>query len=312
MQDKEENISKKEPIKRSIDIIRFPKNGSVVDVNSLLRKYDEDESELHKMRYRIEQGIQSGSAEFVCYYCEQPVKLISFMAGVRIFYFQHVRNSGTCPVKCKKSRLSEARIRALQFKGAQESREHRELKESIGNHLRMDKAVLDVRVESVHRHCNNRRRWRRPDIFARLSDKEIVIEIQRSRTFLSTVVGRENYYRENNIYLLWVFVSFSTEKSGQTFIEKDICYNHLYNIFVFDDEAQRISRELSELVLACYHKKFYLDGGVIRSYWEKDFIGIHDLIYDTNHNVYYYDSEKEKQILEHSLSSSKNNPSSTT
>lgn len=101
------------------------------------------------------------------------------------------------------------------------------------------------------------------------------------------------------------------KKNGQTFIEKDICYNHLYNIFVFDDEAQRISRELSELVLACYHKKFCLDGGVIWSYWEKDFIGIHDLIYDTNHNVYYYDSEKEKQSLEHSLLATKNNPSST-
>ena len=113
---------------------------------------------------RFEQGIQAGKAECVCFYCGQPVKLICRTKGKKLF-FQHVRSSNKCDKKNDRERPSEGQIRANKYRGAKESREHKEMKIMIAEYAKKSRDVHDVRIECVHkRHRNNLRRWRKADV----------------------------------------------------------------------------------------------------------------------------------------------------
>ena len=125
----------------------------------------------------------------------------------------------------------------------------------------------------------------------------MAIEFQRRQIFISTIVGRENYYRENNIYLIWILPTFSIEDELQTFTEKDISYNHLHNVFVFDTEAQQMSKKSNELFLTCYFRIFTFTNCSITSHWEKKQVSLTDLTFDHKLGVFYHDSEKERQAL---------------
>ena len=50
--------------------------------------------------------------------------------------------------------------------------------------------------------------WKKPDISASYKNINIVFEIQLSTTFLSVIVDREYFYKDNQTYILWVFKNF--------------------------------------------------------------------------------------------------------
>jgi hypothetical protein len=284
-------------INRTIDQITFPKRDFTTDTDSFFESYDGNEAGLFRMRYKIEQGIQAKDYECLCSYCNQPVKLIYSARQVKGLYFQHLRNSGDCPVKLHKNSAGERRIRAMRYHGTEEGQLHREIKELIGKLMEEDKDVTEVRVDKLYRHSTNRRKWRKPDVFTIFGDRKLAIEIQRSRTFLSTIVGRDDFYRENNVHILWVFPSFSVKRDAPLFA-KDICYNHCNNMFFLDEEAQRLSHETGELVLNCFYQRYSIEGTEIKSHWVAEHVNIHDLVFDTGYKVYFHDSEREKQELE--------------
>src|SRR5208337_693275 len=156
---------------------------------------------------------------------------------------------------------------------------------------------VEVRVS----HRFNPRKWRRLDVLMTLSDRKVAMEIQLWPIFLSTIVGRDNFCRENDIILLWILPTFSPEKNSQTFTSKDICYNHRHNVFVLDAEAQQISKDKNELFLMCHYRRFALIGQTIGSHWEKKIVAIGELNFDRELGIYYYDSEGERQRLLHSI-----------
>jgi competence CoiA-like predicted nuclease len=222
-------MAEKKDVRRTIERVFFPKADRIWDVDDLFRKYPE--SERFKLRFGIEQGIQSGNPECTCPSCGQPLKLVCAGNRTRSLHFQHVRNSGFCADKSHKSPGSKKKLQAAQFNGLQEGREHREAKELIKTLVEKNKDVQNVELEKRLSDCTQPRQWRRPDVYLEFRDKKVAIEVQLVPIFLSTIVSREKYYQDNSISLLWVLDSFSSDKDLQTFTHKDICYRHRHNVF---------------------------------------------------------------------------------
>jgi hypothetical protein len=282
--------------KKTIDKITFPEKGVAVDTNDFFSSFKGNEGDLFRLRRKIEEGIQADNPVCICNYCGTPIKLIFSGEHSGIQYFKHVRNKIACIAKKHKNR-PEGVVRARQFKGRQEGRQHKEMKEFIAEMLHKDHDAREVRVETIYRHPASPRHWRKPDVLVKFSDKNIVFEIQRSRTLVSTIVARENFYHETKIYILWILSSFSPKKEAQTPLEKDIYYTHDENVFVFDEEAKMMSKTKGELVLTCHYEKYFVENNEMKSRWEKKFVTLKDLVYDADFKVYLYNSEREKQDL---------------
>ncbi|HHG3118743.1 TPA: DUF6035 family protein [Vibrio parahaemolyticus] len=91
------------------------------------------------------------------------------------------------------------------------------------------------------------KRWRRPDISARLAsdNREVVFALQVSTTFLDVIISREEFYKNSGAYITWVFLDFDSEK----FTTLDIAYANKANVFVLDNEANHESELNGKLVM---------------------------------------------------------------
>lgn len=129
----------------------------------------------------------------------------------------------------------------------------------------------------------------------------MVIEIQLTTTFVDVILGRNDFYRDRNIYILWVFYDLKNN-----FTQKDVLYDDggYENLFLFDEEAKDTSIRNNNLYLKCLYKKYYCnpDTGEIKR--EKTFtselIKFDDLKFDKEKNVIYYYSpiEAKEQLKE--------------
>ena len=49
---------------------------------------------------------------------------------------------------------------------------------------------------------------RKPDVYCKFQDKELVFEIQLSDLSLNYILNRYEFYRRNGIYLIWILDKF--------------------------------------------------------------------------------------------------------
>lgn len=71
----------------------------------------------------------------------------------------------------------------------------------------------------------------------KIESNQSFFELQISTTFIQVIVDRENFYKENNTYIMWIFLEFDCEQ----FTQLDISYANKSNTFVFDEEARNLS-----------------------------------------------------------------------
>lgn len=199
-----------------------------------------------------------------------------------------MRSSVKCDKKGPRS-TSEGKRRATKYGGAQEGDQHREAKQFVADILKKSKDVSEVRIDRFLVDRINPMRRRRPDILGIFPARKVAFEIQASSTFLSVIVGRQNHYRDNEVYLIWVLTSFSTKGEEQTFTQKDICYDNSRCVFVLNEEAKRKSISAGELILACHYQVAH--GTAIT--WKKEYVRLKDLVFDAqNYKIYRRGSQR--------------------
>src|SRR5690606_16056175 len=77
---------------------------------------------------------------------------------------------------------------------------------------------------------------RRPDVYCKYKETELVFEIQLSPLPLRYLLDRHNFYKGKGIYLIWILDNFDVH--GQSSTEKDIKYlNAYHNYFTLDESA---------------------------------------------------------------------------
>jgi len=105
-----------------------------------------------------------------------------------------------------------------------------------------------------------------------------VFELQVSKTYLPVISDREAFYRENGIYLFWLFHNFESWRQRQT--ERDIIALRSRQGFELDAEAVRATLESGKLTLKAHWQVPQGSGTAIGWDWASGLIAIDDLDFD--------------------------------
>lgn len=255
--------------------------------------FSQHESELILWRRNLQEEYLMGHARFICPECKQPVKISGHkLQRGRVCYFAHFKDSDDCPYKTGTNRTKEE-IERLKYSLVQESERHKRLKAAIASALEGEKSKsMGVGNVECEKRINSEipyLKWRRPDVYAEYNGRKYVFELQLSTTFVSVIVDRDIFYRLNDYNIIWVF-NFEDNKeyvSLHNLMCKDIYYANKRNVFIFDADAEELSKERGELVLKC---RWLDENGV----WSTDeFVTLDKFQYDVeSHKPFIVDADK--------------------
>lgn len=262
----------------------IPDKDKVLDANEFLDTCSD--KEYFEFRRELEENRKTTPVA-LCNVCFQPVVLRA--TSQRTTFFAHPKNSEDCPIKTT-SIFTQEEIRAMLFNGQKEGRAHKENKQLLADYLIADRLFDDeVRIEPTFREKNNvgvAKKWRRPDISSVFKEgrKDVVFELQVNTTFLDVIIQRENFYRDNDTYIVWVFLSFDPKQ----FTTLDIGYANKANIFVLDDEAKQKSEKEDQLYLTCHYQVPYMQDDLDVGYeWNSCLVEFSELTFDIESKKVY-------------------------
>ena len=225
-----------------------------------------------------------GNITFLCLECRQKLSLSK--SNKRTFYLKHFPNSEYCELKEESLSSKEQGIYS-KILSAKESPRHIFLKNKIGKLLKEIKNVSDVKIDD-HFIFNSQEKKKKPDVYCKYIDKEIVFEIQLSTLSQKYILSRYDFYKEKGIYLIWILDNFDVE--GKTTAELDIKYLSKHqNYFRFKDTV--------DFQLNCKFKQTHLNTkNQFYDEWNEVDITFDKLQFDKENNeVYFYNFLKNKE-----------------
>ncbi|MUT54298.1 hypothetical protein EG336_00495 [Vibrio parahaemolyticus] len=274
---------------RNMTSVFLTQEDKVIDANEFLDSCEEQE--YFQFRTAIAKNRKTNPLA-LCNVCFQPVVLRA--TPQRTTFFAHVKDSEDCPIKTT-TNLTMEEIQAMKYNGQKEGRQHKEGKQRLAELLSSDPLFSDeIHIEKTFREKNPvgiAKHWRRPDILARLAsdNREVVFELQVSTTFLDVIISREEFYKNNDAYITWVFLDFDSEK----FTTLDIAYANKANVFVLDNEANHESELNGKLVMKCYYRQPYITEDLnIAHKWVHELVDFSILNFDElNKKTYFVDTD---------------------
>jgi hypothetical protein len=226
-------------------------------------------SELVEVRVGMREALKNEQPRHMCAICATPVYLVANMH--KRFFFRHKTEDGSCPAVTRGA-LSEEEIRARKYRGLRESEAHKRIKQLIERSLRADPAFETEAIiqEKRWNSAQNPQTWRKPDVQAVSTEGRFAFEAQLSTTFLDVVVSRRMFYRDEGAHLIWVLANFSEDYRRMT--TDDLLFSNNSNVFVVDDETERISEETKRFHLRCHYRVPFCDAGSISDKWQEAII----------------------------------------
>lgn len=272
--------------------------GELLPSEALLTMPESDFSALRReaMEARVDRRRGGHAMRYQCAICKLPLYLSRRMTGEQNRWFVHDGKSQDCPWY-EGNRLAPEQIKALVYRGQQEGREHRELKEYIANWLSRDPLVSNVSCEQTTFSEVIKGEWRRPDVKCLYGGVKLVFEIQLSYTFLSDVIARDAFYRREKTFVIWVFARFDRSRAAVT----DEAFFNRRNLFVIDAQARQQTSDRSALTFSGYHQMPTLDEKWRwHDVWQATPIGMSDLKLPTDTwRPYFFDYDARRKQIEH-------------
>jgi len=259
---------------------------------------------LTQARSEQERANQSKRPKWlVCSTCGENIRILGgktlheFKKPGKNFHFAHLHNSKDCPIKTT-SKYSREDINRMRYRGIAEGQPHIELKSKLYQGLNLNAIhkgqVTDLQLERVIRSLDENE-WRKPDINLRFEGHRLAVELQLSTTWLDVIVGRQEFYRQQGIFILWVFNAFDHKDTTRKLAYSDIIYTNNYNAFIFDEEAREATLRQNDLVLKCYYQHHYAEKDKVLSKWQNQLVSLGELTYDqSKYKVFFKDVEAEK------------------
>ncbi len=291
-------------IRTLIEVLDY-KTGNIIIADEFFQKPIDEitvcRSELQKAIEKIREPL------YVCSFCKQKVRIrggitTSHKRKAEILHFAHLKDSDECHFKTQNP-YSKEDVDRIKYNGAKESDLHQFLKGCIAECLIMNqgskKEVSSVQVEKIIKNKKVTNEWKKPDINTLYNKKRIAIELQLSTTWLSVITRRQHFYKENGIYILWIFHAFSINDDERKFTYNDVIYTNNQNAYIFDYETYEMSITAKDLILKCFYKTYYQDYQKLCERWDFSFIKLSDLTFDEKRiRIYYHDSESQKKKIE--------------
>lgn len=284
---------------RTVKDILNLSDGSFIQADEFFNRSEED---VFKERRKLEVAAQRNEKTLVCAICHQPLKIKGDRNGTISIHFAHLHDSGNCPIKTG-IKYTKEEIERMKYNGVKESPAHIKFKNAIADLISKDSRFSNIKVDKTFKSEGLSKEWKKPDVSAEFNTDRLVFEVQLSTTFLSVIVQREIFYRENRTYIMWLFSEFTTNIEAQKFTEKDIIYSNNNNAFVINDETIELSEEAGKFLFICYYQKpIVTEHGSIILVWKRKLISIDDIKLDAeSYKVFYYDSNREKEKLQSEL-----------
>jgi len=271
--------------------VRSLKSGQIFDTCRFIQSVRYDR--FVQVRSRIKEEMDSGHPRLVCAICGTAVYVVS--SPDKAFFFRHRIEDGSCPAQTRDG-LSEDDVRAMKYKGAQESEAHRRLKSLVERSLCADQRFDGVQVETTWRGQRDPTLLRRPDIQAKLGALRIAFEAQLTTTFLDVVIGRKMFYRSEGGLLVWVLPHF--DPAYRQLTVDDLLFNNNANILVVDRESTEASEMAGRLMIRCAFRRPIMVDGIIGTLWESQLVAWDDFTIDMiGQRIFAFDTEGEERRL---------------
>ncbi|MDD4437734.1 MAG: DUF6035 family protein [Tissierellia bacterium] len=248
---------------RSIKIAFDKISGEILDADEIF--------DITKDAFQIRKKYHEKKLILSCCECEQDL-MISGSKYDRL-HFKHKPGHGYCILADGKLTPQEQK-RFTEILKSKESDRHKELKSKIGELL---KSVPNVDVNSIsidNRFIIKEDGKRKPDVYCKYQDKELVFEIQLSDLSLSYILSRYEFYRKHGMYLIWILDNFDIQNQGT--LERDIKYLTKYENFFKLDEMSKTFK------LECEYKfPFLTDDNRLLTKWTKKSVSLNELKFDS-------------------------------
>lgn len=264
-------------IKKAFDKV----SGEILEADDIFKN--------QKDAFVIRTQFHTNEVELYCLECLQKLN-VSTSKYDRL-HFKHEPNAEYCELKDGNLSPGENEIFSnILF--AKESQRHKDLKNKIGNSLSNVKGIDINSISIDNRFIIKGNEKRKPDVYCKYLDKEIVFEIQISNLSLRYILSRYNFYKKNGIFLIWILDTFDIHNQGQ--LERDIKYLVKYeNFFHLDENA-------NDFKLICRYKSPYLtERNQIFSKWLEKSVSISQIKFDEiNRQIYYFDLSNNTEKIE--------------
>lgn len=252
---------------------RSLRTGRLLNAKRLIRSLHYDAA--IRLRGVLKDAAGRGRPRLVCSMCGVTLFLASSVC--KNFYLRHRSEDGSCPAVTHTG-LSEADMRAMKYRGAQESDAHLRTKDLLVRSLAADPSFSEVRVEATWRASEGLRGLRRPDVSARCANLRMAFEVQLSTTFLDVVLGRKRFYQEEGAALVWILPGF--DPSYRRMTTDDILFGNNSNILVVDDATLAASIAARQLVVRVWHRQPRIEGERIIDDWIERLVPWRELFID--------------------------------
>ena len=279
--------------------VQKPEIAEIIDLDEATyrRAVDFIERHLHQslviVRNDVVERMKDGRPRYCCALCSTPVYLVATTA--KRFFFRHRVEDGSCPAQTRHP-LTEAQIRERKYHGLRESAPHKRIKELIERSLCADPAYRAVAQEKTWRSIQDPTAYRRPDVQADSDEGKLAFEVQLSTTFLSVVVERRMFYRDQGALLVWVFGSFDPEY--RRLMTDDVLFPNNSNLFVVDAETTAISEAKGAFHLRCHYRAPVRDGAMLADAWREEIVPFSKVTQDrAGQRAYAFDYEGEEAAL---------------
>ena len=279
--------------KPEIDEVRSLKSGAVLNVRRLIRAFRYERAIL--VRQKLKSLVKANGTRLVCANCGVPVYLACSTS--KRFFFRHRHEDGSCPAVTRTG-FTEADIRAMKYRGNQESEPHKRIKQLLLRSLSADQRFTAVVTEQTWRSSEGLPGLRRPDVSAQIDELRLAFEVQLSTTFLDVVLSRREFYRSERAALVWVLPNFHPNYRRMT--DDDILFSNNSNIFVVDETTATASEAAGEFMIKCWHRKPVIDGDRIADEWVERLVCWDEIAIDVDlQTVQAFDySSEAAQLLE--------------
>jgi hypothetical protein len=267
-----------------------------IAATELLKLPEADFTALRRIAMANRVARQRGEAQskFICAICRKPLYLSRYIREDGNRWFAHDGASPDCPWY-EGNKLSPDMRRALIYRGHQEGAQHRKLKELVASWLEKEPGVTKINCELVTHGQILKGEWKRPDVQCVKDGRRIVFEIQLSYTFLSDVIKRDDFYRQERIFIIWLFSFLDLRRSTV----RDEAFFNRRNVFVLDQTAIDESARNGRLTFNGTFQKPILVGNSIEDDWQNQLVTLDDVQFPTpSYRPYFFDYDAVRQALE--------------
>lgn len=266
---------------RSIKIAFDKTSGEILDADEIF--------DITKDAFQIRKKYHEKNLMLSCCECEQDL-MVSGSKYDRL-HFKHKPGHDYCTLADGKLTPQEHE-RYTEILKSKESDRHKELKNKIGELLR---SVPNIDIDTIsidNKFIVKENGKRKPDVYCKFHDKEIVFEIQLSDLPLGYILSRYEFYKSHGMYLIWILDNFDIHNQGT--LERDIKYLTRYeNFFKLDEDSESFKLECE------YKFPFLTDGNRLLTKWLKKSISLNELKFDSEvFQAFFYDFGNNKTKAE--------------